>query len=438
MSVCVLSGDVQYKPCVSSEAEVQSLELDGSEEYVVLACDGLWDGLDPAQLPHVVFQYLAQHPGDHAGVARHLVKYAKDNDSQDNISVIVVFFTKALSEPITDTGLFNFLSGQGTQDNNDSGNDNSEAGREGSNDQGGDGGGNSPAGNTSTDKPMDSGEVCYNTDNETQELCNEASNISHFLDINHKSFMVPYFSQGSDHDIELETRRHSNTDGCGIFNSRLIDGPVDVDFTDESSSAKLLRDMAYQDYNDRYEDYENMPVTATSMASLKNYLKAEKVGGPGKRREGRRRGGKKHSSSPVFWAFTGNNKASVQNHKLNMAAKVFNKLSGENIPSVKPPPFKFAQKYSSAETVHDIPSVTLSHGRLDSLQQPLPRVLPGNLEKMGGVTMFGSRSALQKEAHKFHTMWRPRKPLKPISTVMYETPPTPFVNTKYGGVNRQN
>jgi len=48
LSLC--TGDVESKPSVTSEPDVASIELDGTEDYVVLACDGIWDVIRPSKI----------------------------------------------------------------------------------------------------------------------------------------------------------------------------------------------------------------------------------------------------------------------------------------------------------------------------------------------------------------------------------------------------
>ena len=126
----------------------------------------------------------------------------------------------------------------------------------------------------------------------------------------------------------------------------------------------------------------------------------------------------------MCWAFAGKNRATVQNYKLKMAAQTrgSNQLFVDNVPNVKPPAPKFAQVYSSTENIHDIANITHSSGKLDKLPLPRPKVLPSNLAKLSGITVYGSKTYPQKESQKFHTTWRPRKPLKPIASIVYETP----------------
>ena len=37
------AGDADHKPFISGEADTASVPLDGSEDFLILACDGFWD-----------------------------------------------------------------------------------------------------------------------------------------------------------------------------------------------------------------------------------------------------------------------------------------------------------------------------------------------------------------------------------------------------------
>lgn len=84
-------GDAEYKPYVSSDPDVAVPTLDGTEDFVVLACDGLWDVLQAHDVAELVYSHLAQHPDDLSGVSGKLVQVAKERGSSDNITVITVF-----------------------------------------------------------------------------------------------------------------------------------------------------------------------------------------------------------------------------------------------------------------------------------------------------------------------------------------------------------
>ena len=59
-----LLGDAEYKPFVCSEADVESTQLDGTEDFIILACDGLWDVLQPNEVFGLVYYYLADNSGE--------------------------------------------------------------------------------------------------------------------------------------------------------------------------------------------------------------------------------------------------------------------------------------------------------------------------------------------------------------------------------------
>lgn len=64
--------------------------LTGDEDFLILACDGLWDVVKPGEAVDLVVQHVAEG-GDRSSVAKLLVDSAKSGGSNDNISVVVVF-----------------------------------------------------------------------------------------------------------------------------------------------------------------------------------------------------------------------------------------------------------------------------------------------------------------------------------------------------------
>lgn len=62
MKVC-FAGDREYKPFVSSECDIKSLEIEGDEDFLILACDGLWDTLSAEAAVNVVYAYLTRNDG---------------------------------------------------------------------------------------------------------------------------------------------------------------------------------------------------------------------------------------------------------------------------------------------------------------------------------------------------------------------------------------
>lgn len=84
-------GDFDQKPYISSEADCAAERLTGDEDYVLLACDGFFDAVRPAEVPGLVRAGLRESGGRGGPVAQHLVGHAKSAGSSDNITVLLVF-----------------------------------------------------------------------------------------------------------------------------------------------------------------------------------------------------------------------------------------------------------------------------------------------------------------------------------------------------------
>ncbi|KAJ7997017.1 hypothetical protein DPEC_G00224550 [Dallia pectoralis] len=91
LSVSRAIGDNEHKPYISGDADHHTLDLDGTEDYLILACDGFYDTVSPDEAVRVVNDHLTENSGDSSMVAHKLVASARDAGSSDNISVIVVF-----------------------------------------------------------------------------------------------------------------------------------------------------------------------------------------------------------------------------------------------------------------------------------------------------------------------------------------------------------
>lgn len=84
-------GDICQKPYISGDADGNSFELTGSEDYLLLACDGFFDAIKPYEVVDLVLDHLMQTKGVGLKAAERLVAAAKENGSSDNITVLVVF-----------------------------------------------------------------------------------------------------------------------------------------------------------------------------------------------------------------------------------------------------------------------------------------------------------------------------------------------------------
>ncbi|XP_041854721.1 protein phosphatase 1F [Melanotaenia boesemani] len=96
-------GDFDQKPYVSGDADCSTVQLQGDEDYVLLACDGFFDAVKPSEVPCLVVEALQQtgdpdgegaappDPREEKTVAERLVGHAKAAGSSDNITVMLVF-----------------------------------------------------------------------------------------------------------------------------------------------------------------------------------------------------------------------------------------------------------------------------------------------------------------------------------------------------------
>lgn len=77
---------------ISSDAGTIGVDLTGTEEYLVLGCDGLFDSVTGEQIRDAVHKHL-DAKGEKATAANALVKLAQEEGSSDNITVVVVFLS---------------------------------------------------------------------------------------------------------------------------------------------------------------------------------------------------------------------------------------------------------------------------------------------------------------------------------------------------------
>jgi protein phosphatase 1F len=76
---------------VSGEADAASRELTGTEDYLLLACDGFFDVVPHQEVTSLVRSHLLKQKGNGLHVAEELVAAARERGSHDNITVMVVF-----------------------------------------------------------------------------------------------------------------------------------------------------------------------------------------------------------------------------------------------------------------------------------------------------------------------------------------------------------
>lgn len=56
-------GDFEYKPYVIAIPDVREISLNGGEDFIILACDGLWDYLSEDDAAIIVYNMVRENPG---------------------------------------------------------------------------------------------------------------------------------------------------------------------------------------------------------------------------------------------------------------------------------------------------------------------------------------------------------------------------------------
>ena len=94
LSVSRAIGDRKYKPFISAKPDVTSIEMNGSEEFIIIGSDGLWDTITPEEATEMVFAHIEEKKsegGDIEKISLRLATLAKEKGSSVNITIIVVF-----------------------------------------------------------------------------------------------------------------------------------------------------------------------------------------------------------------------------------------------------------------------------------------------------------------------------------------------------------
>jgi len=93
-------GDIDYKDIdtleekwITCTPDIKEYELNAEVEFIVIACDGLWDVLNNEETVEFVKQQLNNNI-PHDKIAENLVQEAFELKSQDNISAVLIFLKK--------------------------------------------------------------------------------------------------------------------------------------------------------------------------------------------------------------------------------------------------------------------------------------------------------------------------------------------------------
>lgn len=87
-------GDISYQPSVTQEPQLKHFDLDGTEDYFIIGCDGLWETLNKNDLLTIVYENRNEIG---VNIAELLVRRALQNGSMDNITALFILLKDDLS-----------------------------------------------------------------------------------------------------------------------------------------------------------------------------------------------------------------------------------------------------------------------------------------------------------------------------------------------------
>lgn len=91
LSVSRAIGDAKEKKYIIGEADVAKVTLEGTEEYLVIACDGVWDVVNGEEMVECVRDHFLKG-GTKQTTAKAICDFARSEGSSDNLTAIVIFF----------------------------------------------------------------------------------------------------------------------------------------------------------------------------------------------------------------------------------------------------------------------------------------------------------------------------------------------------------
>lgn len=96
LSVSRAFGDLDSKPYISCIPDIFRYKLSHKDQFMIIACDGLWDVLNPQDIVNFVISQSYDLEGNRINkkinIAKMLAELAIQKGSTDNVTVIVVFF----------------------------------------------------------------------------------------------------------------------------------------------------------------------------------------------------------------------------------------------------------------------------------------------------------------------------------------------------------
>ncbi|XP_069134647.1 uncharacterized protein [Argopecten irradians] len=476
-------GDAAHKKFITSDADTSSVPLHGTEDYIVLACDGLWDMVSPQAVPKLVYDYLIESKGDKTGVAHKLVTWAKEQGSTDNITVIVVFLRDEIAEPhVTQMFKFGQSESQGNEDfeKEDSAKGGHSSNQKNNSSNHNDLSGRTSNGNTDDLSQKDSTEELDDDEFSIQKVLSETTDCvnSHFpLPKDHILRKDPVFivEHQKPQDLRSASMPERVSENHSFSNIPEIDhAAVELKTLPHwEVQEPLSHREPLSKHRVQHQQYRHLPLSHREPLvhnqgleplrdlRLKVKKKPKKMKKEHSNKDSTLNALKKvskryNNSDPVIWAFTGKSRAPLPNYKLNLAK-----------PTQFPPPKQvaLATVYPNS-SLQESQTTSASNAASDFLVEKMLRSKPHSLETIRNrenisnpvfdlpLSTFTNSSSYTSttsmaqnpmslitgktntvssddvKARNFHTSWRPRKTSKQHTSAFIDVPPTPLSNMK--------
>ncbi|XP_018798381.1 PREDICTED: protein phosphatase 1F [Bactrocera latifrons] len=88
-------GDYSVAPAIA-EPDFVDVSLTGAHDFIVLGTDGLFDHVPENKIVDAIYKLLADTEQKIENIPKILIELAKDGDSQDNITVVIIFLKNRL------------------------------------------------------------------------------------------------------------------------------------------------------------------------------------------------------------------------------------------------------------------------------------------------------------------------------------------------------
>jgi serine/threonine protein phosphatase PrpC len=96
LSVSRAFGDLDTKPYISTKPDIFRYKITRKDQFMIMACDGLWDVIDNQEAVNFVISQCYDLEGNRinkkTNIARMLADLALQKGSTDNITAIIIFF----------------------------------------------------------------------------------------------------------------------------------------------------------------------------------------------------------------------------------------------------------------------------------------------------------------------------------------------------------